>query len=169
MALTIDASVGGSSSNSYCTLAEAETYHEGRLNNTDWTGATTDNKNRALSTATRLLDEWVRWEGSTNTSTQALQWPRYDVLDRHGVEFSALIIPSFLKDATAELALFLLGEDRTTDPDTKGFSSISAGPVSLTIDKQDRRAVLPESVQSMVRFYGIVQSRMANVKRLVRA
>ena len=165
----IDASVGGANSNSYLTLAEAETYQLSRLDNSAWTGATTDQKNRALVTASRLLDEHVKWTGSSNTSTQALQFPRIDVFDRHGVEFSAEIIPKFLKDATAELAMHLLDEDRTKDPDTKGFSEIEAGPISIKVDKFDRRSVIPDSVRAMVQFYGTVRSSRPSQALLMRA
>lgn len=154
MAIILDATVGGISSNTYSTLAVAETYHEARLDNTAWTGATNDKKNRALATATRLLDEWIWWNGSSNTSTQALQWPRYDVLDRHGVEYSALIIPVFLRDATAEFAMWLLATDRTADPDTLGVAAITAGPVGITVNPYDRRHVIPDAVASMVKFAG---------------
>jgi len=169
MALTLDATVGGTDSNTYCTLAEADTYHDSRLDNTNWTAATDDNKNRALVTATRLLDEWTRWKGSSNTSTQSLLWPRIDVLDRQGLEFSALIIPAFLKDAEAEFAFWLLGSDRTADSDTRGFSSLSAGAVSANIDKFDRPHVVPDSVSSMLSFYGEVRSMRPSMARLVRA
>jgi len=168
MAASIDASVGGTSSNSYCTLGEAETYHDTRLDNTAWSGATGDHKIRALITFTQLLDEWIRWDGSTNTSTQALQWPRIDVLDRHGVEYSALVIPQFVKDAESEGALWLLVSDRMADADTRGFSRLGAGPVQVTVDKFDRAHPIPDSVASKVRFAGTLRQVRPNISRLVR-
>lgn len=163
MAIVIDASVGGASSNSYCTLAEAETYHDSRLHNEDWTTGTDANKNIALVWATRLLDEWVDWNGSKVEfmDEQVLRWPRYNVQDRDGEDFDSDIIPQFLKDATAELGKDLLAEDVTADADTKGYSQMKIDVLSFTIDKTDRDAttVLSDTVQSMVEPYGVIRSR----------
>ena len=169
MAVTLVATPGATNANSYCTLAEADTYHGGRLNNATWTTAVVDTKVRALITAPRRLDEWIKWAGSSFASTQALLWPRLDVFDRHGLEFSSDVIPQFLKDATAEFALFLLLDDRQTDPDTFGFSEIGVGSINLKVDKHDRRHVVPDSVWSMVQFYGEKRSTRPNSVRLVRA
>lgn len=161
MAVTIDATPGGISSNSYCTLAEAEAYHETRLYNTDWTTATDANKNIVLVWATRLLDEWVDWQGEKRDEDQALRWPRYNVLDRDGYEFDYDSIPQFLKDAVAEQAVYLLATDVTAAPDTQGFSQIQVGDLKLVVDKLDRDkiGVIAESVESIVGAYGDVQSR----------
>ena len=59
MAIVLDATVGGSSANSYCTRAEGDTYHEAHLYATAWTGATSGNKDAALVWATRMLDEQI--------------------------------------------------------------------------------------------------------------
>ena len=50
MAITIDATVGGASANSYLTLADAQDLIDGMVENDDvtaWASATTDQKNRA--------------------------------------------------------------------------------------------------------------------------
>ncbi len=56
MAITIVATAGGASSNSYLTLADAQLIVEGFVQDADitaWATATTDQKNRALFTATQ--------------------------------------------------------------------------------------------------------------------
>jgi hypothetical protein len=81
MAITIVATAGGASSNSYLTLADAQLIVDGFVQDADitaWATATTDQKNRALFTATQRLDR-ERFLGARSTDTQALQWPRTGV------------------------------------------------------------------------------------------
>ena len=81
MAITIDATVGGASANSYITLADANTIVEGLILDDDfsaWDGSSNDNKNRALFTAAVRVDR-ERFLGARVTNTQALQWPRTGV------------------------------------------------------------------------------------------
>lgn len=173
MAVTLDASVGGASSNSYSFLTEAETYHDTRLHTLDWDNSNDPDKTIALIWATRLLDEWVDWYGSKVglMDDQALRWPRYSVSDRDGEDFDFDIIPQFLKDATAELAKDLITEDVTADADTKGFSEMKIDVLMLKIDKVDRDAttVISDSVKAMVEPYGTFRSRgssgMINLRR----
>ncbi len=81
MAIAINATIGGSSANSYLTLADAQLIVDGFVQDADitaWATATTDQKNRALFTATQRLDR-ERFIGARSTDTQALQWPRTGV------------------------------------------------------------------------------------------
>ena len=81
MAITIDATVGGASANSYITLSDANAIVEGLILDDDvtaWDGSSTDNKNRALYTAAIRVDR-ERFLGARVTDTQALQWPRTGV------------------------------------------------------------------------------------------
>ena len=59
MAITIDATVGGASANSYITLFDANGIVEGLIADDDvvaWDNSSTDNKNRALYTAAVRVD-----------------------------------------------------------------------------------------------------------------
>ena len=59
MAITITATVGSASANSYLTLSDANAIIEGLVLDDDvtaWDNSTTDNKNRALFTATQRID-----------------------------------------------------------------------------------------------------------------
>jgi len=81
MAISIDATVGGASANSYITLSDANSTIEGLIIDDDvqaWISATDDNKNRALFTAAVRGDR-ERFLGARVTDTQALQWPRTGV------------------------------------------------------------------------------------------
>lgn len=170
MALVLDATVGGSSANSYCTRAEGDTYHEAHLYATAWTGATSGNKDAALVWATRMLDEQIEWAGEKTTVEQALRWPRGGAYDRDGIEIDSDIIPAFLKNATAELARYLLSSDRPSALDSamSGIESVEVGSVKVKFDKMDRISTLPDSVMAMIHF--VVDDTIDdNTVRIVRA
>ena len=81
MAITIDATVGGASANSYITLSDANSIIEGLIADDDvtaWDSSNADNQNRALFTAAVRVDR-ERFLGARVTNTQALQWPRTGV------------------------------------------------------------------------------------------
>jgi hypothetical protein len=130
---TIDATIGGTAANSYVTVAEADTYFDGRLYATAWTeDATEDDKIKALITATDRLDRedyyGYRWE-----EDQRLKWPRSGVATDDGVEIAFDEIPRQLKDATCELALALLGTDLLSESGLGGFDELEVGPLKLVV------------------------------------
>ena len=70
----------------YVTLAEADAYFETVPSSTQWDNKT-DDKNRALISATRWIDT-LNFYGERCDNSQALSWPRNDYhVDR--VEFLA--------------------------------------------------------------------------------
>lgn len=154
---TIVATAGATNANSYCTVAEADAYHETIVGATTWTEAEDDTKIAALIQATRVLDEQYDWVGQKANSTQALRWPRADVTDRDGWDVDSATIPTFLKNATAEMARALIKGDRfaTRDDAKGGIKSVTAGSVSVTFDSLDRIELLPESVSTMLNYYSI--------------
>jgi len=172
MALTLIVEDGSivTGANTYISLADAESYMEGRLHTTTWDDAADPNKNAALVQATRILGRYVNWLGWPTDTDQALAWPRWGIC-YDGVRywqctgqylpvedtysFSSDEIPQEIKDAQCELALHLLGSDTQAVPDTAGFRSIEVeGAVSLEIDKKDRTAMIPMHVWRMVQHLG---------------
>jgi hypothetical protein len=168
MAVTIDATVGGASANSYCTLAEAESYFEERLHTATWDAANNVTKNAALVWARKILDEQVQWVGTAADSSQALRWPRSGVVDQDDFYISSAVVPDFVKEAQAELAAWLISSDRFAEDSTKGYKEIEIGrgEVRLKIDKNDRTKVLPDIVWSMIMYYAVKKRGAA--RRLVR-
>ena len=59
MAATINATIKSENANSYVTLAEANSYFETVPDSSTWTNKTDDQKNRALISATREIDNLV--------------------------------------------------------------------------------------------------------------
>lgn len=150
--MAIDATPKGTSSDSYATVSEANSYHAARLHNEEWFNAKPDEKERALKWATRLLDTF-HWKGSKTTSAQALKWPRADVDDTNGDELNNNTIPQFLINAVSEYAWELIKGDREVDSDTKGIKEVMAGEVMVEFDKTDRASDTPNSVYRLIRDY----------------
>ena len=73
MALTY--TPGGATDNSYATVDDGDTYFGDRLNSTEWINASNGNKEKALVTATRRIDE-EQFYGGKSTGGQALKWPQ---------------------------------------------------------------------------------------------
>jgi len=163
MALTLIATVEGATSNSYCTQAEGTTYHESHLYASDWTNATSGNKDITLVWATRLLDIQMEWVGSKKTTTQSLRWPRYGVIDQDGQSVATTAIPQFLINATAEYGRLLIASNRTGDADSYGIKRLKAGELEIDFDKYDRIPVMPVSVFEMLKPYGVRSSRLTRL------
>lgn len=167
--MAIDVTPGGENADSYCTVEHGDAYHATHLYASVWTGSTTARKESALKWATRLLDEQVEWNGEAATLVQSLRWPRVAALDREGSTYlDSASIPTFLKNATAELARHLLAGDRTQERSI-GLQSVTADTVEVVFDKHDLKPFLPPSVRSIVQPFGLVKGAGGGTAKLVRA
>lgn len=153
---TLVATVGNASANSYVTVAEADTYFDERLHPSiaTWTGEDTDDKERALITATRRLDQ-EDWQGVRVDTAQALDWPRYWATDEDGEEYESDTIPQPVKDATCELALRLLIDfgdsvDTLADTGLEEFRRAKVGPMEMERDQTFTAGQLPANVARLL-------------------
>ncbi len=127
--MTLDATIGTPTANSYATVADADAYLAVRGNTSAWTALDPTQKEAKLQWAALWLDT-LSFSGTRGTYTQALQWPRVGVVDRDGYYISGL--PAELKKAQSELAFRLISEDWTqglgsVTNETMGIGSISMG------------------------------------------
>lgn len=160
--------------NSYVSVAEADAYHATHLYASVWTAATVTTKETAVIHATRVLDLMYKWAQWSTTPTQKLQWPRTGVEDFLRRSYIGdLVIPSQLKDATAEFARQLIVADRTADSDieTQGITSLGVGSVSLSFKESVIAKVVPDAVVEMIpSWWGVLDSSVnAGVRDLARA
>lgn len=158
MALILDSTVGGASSNSYVSVDDAGNYQEGRYHNAAWFQLTVDTQEVLLVQATTILDR-QHWAGRKATKAQRLSWPRAYVPDPDSAADSSTMylddstIPRFLEEATAELAFVLLPEDRLLESDSAGMKSIKVGSIALDFDRLDRPGILTPYVRRVIAPY----------------
>lgn len=163
--------------NAYLTEAEATAYlTNGRLHTETWVAASVSDREKAIIWATRMLDSLINWYGSIRTLTQALAWPRSGVSDRDWRYYDYDLIPTPIKQATAELAFLLLSKDRSLEPSLlgQGISQLTIPEViSLTITPSAVVPFISDSVMNMLLQLGElsmgVKTGGARVVRLERA
>jgi hypothetical protein len=158
--VSLDATVGGLSANSYIDVATATTYFAGRLNATAWDSAVPANREKALRTATARLEQ-ERWLGAKTNLAQALAWPRSGVRNPDGAVgygyglgpaytfFDSASMPTPLIQATCELALSLLAagdQDPMVSDGLAGVTSLRLGPLTITKHPSPDPNDLPETV-----------------------
>lgn len=151
---TIDATVGGTSANSYLDDTTAEVMADERLQVAEWDGASADDQARALIMATARLEQ-LTYKGIKSASGQALKWPRSDVIDENGDEYDSTAIPDLVLHATFETALWLLNQNAaSTDPlaptGLEGFIRAKVGPIEVEPNLGQRAGALPDAVKRML-------------------
>lgn len=91
----------------YLSVSDADSYWSNR-GNTDWSAASTAQKEAALREATQYVDGAFNFIGY-QILENLLAWPRNDVIIEHGnfagVAYDSLTIPPQVKNAVAELAI----------------------------------------------------------------
>lgn len=150
----IVATAKATTANSYVTVTEGDTYFGERLNSTTWTGAVTADKEKALIMAARRLEE-EEYDGYPTVTgeegtRQALAFPRAGIYDLDGEYLDDDVVPTFVKHAQMELAIWMLAADRTGDTGLEGFLSVTAGPLAVTPNHARAAGVLPEIVKRLL-------------------
>lgn len=145
--------------NSYVSLAEADTFFSTRLNSTAWTSATEAEKTAALVSATSLLDQ-RSWTGWTVAEEQALAFPRVITYfdPKQGRVVSPLDVPKRVIDAQLELTLHLL-----ENPDCLESTAL---PDSLAVSKVDIKGIAKTPVIPS-RVYDLISPMLTNSGRTV--
>lgn len=92
---------------SYLSVSDADDFLNADLGlNAIWAAASTDDKGRALVSATRWIDQQT-WQGEKVSDAQALDWPRTGVTVE-GNEVSSASVPQDILDGCATLAALLI-------------------------------------------------------------
>ena len=177
--MTLDATLGGASANSYVTVAEADAYFATSFGRTAWVSALPANKEIVLIESTRLLDLLVSWKGYVKSDTQALRWPRTYVPNIDGryngvgtIEsyISDSIVPKDIKNAVFELAYSLLSNGGFQASENE-LSKVKVGPVSIDFSDTVKSNGLPKMVRDMIARWGeytVVSSNSVHTVGLLR-
>jgi hypothetical protein len=170
MAVVIDATAGGTTANSYATLAEADTYFESKAYSSAWDAKTDAEKNTLLVDATRMIDYLFDFNGTiTNTSPrQALKWPRTGAYDCESILIDADTIPDNVKYAQFEQALYLTAVEATQTSNIKyEEASVGKGAVKAKFNMYYTAQQLGNAVLDYLRCLGKpVSSVSGGIKNL---
>lgn len=163
--LVVETGSGDTTSNAYITEASANAYFSNKLYADRWEVALSQQRIRAIITATKTLDDFITWKGYRVSENQALAWPRAQVNDQDGYLINNATVPQAVKDATCELAILLLDEDRREEDDMEGITKIAVGPISIERDKNEK-PIIPDHVARIIRFIGSRASDIFEVTKL---
>lgn len=161
MALTITATVGSASANSFGTLDEFAAHMETRLKATAFNEADLESKKRALLEACLELNV-LQWKGQPTDDTQALNWPREYApnpdaapqADTTDTYYDDDVVPGRMKRAQFELAYHILAAGSSDlallDPALNIARRVIAGAVDTQyVDTKDRAQRLAKYPQVM--------------------
>lgn len=170
--------------NSFVATTEADNYFNMRLNSELWFSSDNEDKvEKALVTATGILNNLV-WGGfATPSTTYPLSWPRdityfdskfgdYVDLEDDRDDTSEGTIPDDIKTATYELAYYLLQNMSTIESNANGSNKVkdlTVGSIKLVFDTNtgvEDFKTLPTSIYKIVSKYlgnGSIADRGVNV------
>jgi hypothetical protein len=158
--MILDATVGGSSANSYCDSTFADDYFESRVGSDNWTSASDDNKDSALIIATQTLDANYEWNGYRSTDTQALGWPRQFAtnpdqrwISLDGQYIDNAIVPTTIKKANCEMAIYILANGGY-EGSVNDLRNLQVGPIKLGFNSLSTTYPLPTNVLDLLRKWG---------------
>ncbi len=166
-AIIIDATISGTATNSYLTLAEVNTLIHQKPFHSLWDDIADDEeKNAALIYATRTLSA-LRWKGEITSQTQKQAFPRSSLYDNDNRLYADTLYPEWLTVACAELAYYIATEDRYADSGTEGFSKIKISVIELEIDTATKTGTIPDYILAMFKQWTDSGSRFnAEVRRV---
>lgn len=164
MALIVEDGTGLSTAESYASVSEASA-RQTALGNDTWATITTANMEEALRRATRYMVQAyrTRWTGMRVKSTQALDWPRYNV-EVDGYPVSVTIVPTDIKNACIDLALKAAAGDLAADI-TRAVIREKVGPIETEYSSFDPQQTRYRSIDMALAPYLKGSSAMATLVR----
>ena len=139
VAFIVEDGSGLSEATSYVSVAWADSYFASSMDRDDWDFLDLEDKRAALIQATSVIDNFWDFNGVVLRYTQALQLPRYGMPDRSGrTLMRSNEVPSAVRQATAELALFLRrqrdsGVTEVVSATDGDVSKVEIGPIAVTM------------------------------------
>jgi hypothetical protein len=124
--------IGGTSFDIYSTLPLADDYMKARLGASAWDDAASLDRDKAIVSATRMIDR-ENWLGQKTVTSQPLEFPRTGLTDKDGNSVLSTTVPAQVDEATYELALSLLADVTVQDKATTGTNTkrVKAGSVEV--------------------------------------
>lgn len=149
--------ISGNDYNVYGPRADANVYFAAKLGRESWNATSGGDRDRALVSATRLL-ELQRYNGEITDAVtpQPLQWPRSGIVDRRGIDIADTDFPEDILNAYYELAQAIIDDTELANSPNQNDNtkSVKAGDVEaefFTPTKDTPR--FPNQVQEYLKPY----------------
>lgn len=149
--MTLVATPGGATSNSYVTRTEADAYFGGRFGTSAWDVLSDADQDKALMQATRHIDRHL-FHGTKSTTLQALQFPR-------DVQEEALSqVPRAVQEACCEEALWICrniaqgGRSVRQERQAEGVESWRVGQASESFGRAGAASLCPEAMRCLAQW-----------------
>lgn len=147
------AEVGGTTSNSYITVEEADAYFGDSFGKGLWAQAAASDQEALVITSSRTLDQYISWFGDKTNQAQSMEWPRTGVYDKTGRLYPSTTIPSTIKFAAYELAYYMLQNGGISFQE-QNIDSVKVGPVEVDFTERSTDAGIPKFIESLLAMFG---------------
>jgi hypothetical protein len=107
-----------------------------------------------LAWASRILDQKTRWRGSKTVETSGLRWPRTGVTDKDGNVVGRNVVPQPVKDATCELARFLMDYNPAQGQGSDNLKRIAVDVVEIEYQEGTGQYDWPSLISQILRPLG---------------
>lgn len=151
-------------SDTYITVAEADSYHTDYNPGSAWDSASQADKEAAIRAATQYLETQYSYIGQITDASQALAWPRVAAKDKFDNSLTGTFYdkdgrilqtpyPQQVMDACAELALIALNGTLFVSQSTKDdeIARIKAGSVEVEYNPSTSSKKLYPHVRALLR------------------
>lgn len=178
--LVLEDGTGIATANAYIDATEADTIL--CVNPTayaTWSALTPAEMDTYLVWASNWLDDYIDWKGYKTVETSGMRWPRCGVYNRDSILIPEDVLPDQLKQAVAETAVWLIGNQAaasggTNDNLPEGIKRVKADVVEIEFfdnaasDSQSGSNLLPDNISFLVRALGkpiVGRTRFVNAVR----
>jgi hypothetical protein len=143
MAFTVEDGSGVAGANSYVSEADADAYFTDHGIPSDWSTATSAEKEQALVKATQWIDAHYWWiTGEIGGTVQALGWPRVQAEDKFGRSIDSDVVPDQVIAACCEAAVRSIAGDLEADETQKVLEEEVTGAVRVRYDPNAAQGTL---------------------------
>jgi hypothetical protein len=167
MSLIVEIGNADAMAESYIGVTEADAYF-GSLGNAVWAALTLEGKEQALRRATNYMGQQYRlkWQGLRVSSTQALDWPRWNVTVADLAYYNTIlptVIPTPVKRANAELAV-LASVSELNPVKLQQIISKTVGPIKVEYDPTSPQGNRYTAIHDMLAPYLSGSAASGNIK-----
>lgn len=178
--LVLEDGTGLATANSYIDATEADAILcVNPTTHAAWTALTPGEMDTYLVWASGWLDNYFDWKGYKSVPSSGMRWPRCGVYDRDGLIIPEDVLPDQLKQAVAELSVWLIGNQAAASGGNsnnlpEGIKRVKADVVEVeffedaSANSQTGSDLLPDHVRFLLRSLGkpiVGRTRFVNAVR----